>query len=97
LQVRLSGRAPNTHAIGAVVRVTAGDHLQARAVLSQSIYYSADDLRVHFGLGDRVVVDALVVAWPSGDVERFEVPAVDRVIDVRQGTGVPIARGAGRR
>ena len=32
LQVRLRGRAPNTHAIGAVVRLTANGHVQARAV-----------------------------------------------------------------
>ena len=43
--------ASNRSAIGATVVVTAGG-TQARAVLSQSSYYSHDDLRLHFGLGD---------------------------------------------
>ena len=38
-------------AIGATVTVTAGGVTQARAVVSQSSYYSHDDLRLHFGLG----------------------------------------------
>ena len=56
-----------------------------------------DDLRVHFGLGDRASVDTLVVVWPNGEIERFAVPAIDRAIEVRQGTGIPVERSADRR
>ena len=52
LTLRLDGAASNRAAIGATVIVTAGGATQARAVLSQSSYYSHDDLRLHFGLGD---------------------------------------------
>ena len=41
--------------------VTAGGRRQARAVLSQSSYYSHDDLRVHFGLGAASRADAIEV------------------------------------
>ena len=51
LQVRLEGTRANRHGVGATVRVTAGGRTQARAVLSQSSYYSLDDLRLSFGLG----------------------------------------------
>ena len=44
-------RARTAPGIGATVLVTAGGRTQARAVLSQSSYYSHDDLRLHFGLG----------------------------------------------
>ena len=48
---QLEGCASNRSAIGATVRVTAAGRTQAQAVLSQSSYYSVNDLRLHFGLG----------------------------------------------
>ena len=51
LEVRLVGTRSNRAGLGATVVVTAGGRRQARAVLSQSSYYSHDDLRLHFGLG----------------------------------------------
>ena len=38
----------------------------AQAVLSQSSYYSHDDLRLHFGLGTATEADRIEVRWPSG-------------------------------
>ena len=52
--IKLEGTASNRSAIGATVVVTSGGVRQARAVLSQSSYYSHDDLRLHFGLGRAV-------------------------------------------
>jgi len=89
LQVRLTGTDGNRFAIGAIVRLTSGGRTQARAVLSQSSYYSVDDLRVHFGLGPAAAVDGLEVQWPGGRAERFVVRQVDRVVEVREGTGTP--------
>ena len=50
LTIQLIG-AVNKSAIGAMVIVTRARVTQARAVVSQSSYYSHDDLRLHFGLG----------------------------------------------
>ena len=72
IQVALEGRTSNRSGIGATVIVTAGGVRQARAVLSQSSYYSHDDLRAHFGLGSRSRVDEIEVRWPSGQVQRLE-------------------------
>ncbi len=58
----------NRSAIGATVRVTAGGRTQAQVVLSQSSYYSHDDLRLHFGLGRDERADRIEVRWPSGAV-----------------------------
>ena len=46
--------------------VTAGGQRQARAVVSQSSYYSVDDLRLHFGLGPASRADRIEIRWPSG-------------------------------
>ena len=56
----------NRSAIGAVVTVTAAGRTEAQAVLSQSSYYSVNDLRLHFGLGSAAVADRIEVRWPNG-------------------------------
>jgi hypothetical protein len=90
LQVRLEGRDGDVFASGAIVRVTAGGRTQARAVLSQSSYQSHDDRRAHFGLGATGKVDRVEVLWPGGRRETFGVSGVDRVVDLREGSGSPV-------
>ncbi|HWA78250.1 MAG TPA: CRTAC1 family protein [Polyangiaceae bacterium] len=66
LWVRLEGNAPNTQALGAVVRVRTGKARQIRPVRAGSNYVSQDSTEVHFGLGAAAVVDELRVTWPDG-------------------------------
>jgi enediyne biosynthesis protein E4 len=69
VKVALEGRSSNRSAIGATVIVTANGKRQARAVLSQSSYYSHDDLRLHFGIGAASRVESIEVRWPDGGVQ----------------------------
>ena len=82
LGVRLEGRISNRSAIGATVRVTAGGRTQARAVLSQTSYYSHDDLRLHFGLGTADVAKRVEVRWPNGATTVMEDVRAGQVITV---------------
>jgi hypothetical protein len=70
IDVALEGTASNRSAIGATVIVTSGGRRQARALVSQSSYYSHDDMRLHFGLGAASRVESIEVRWPSGRVQR---------------------------
>lgn len=81
---RLRGVTANRLGLGATVRVTAGGRTQARAVLSQSSYYSHDELVVRFGLGSVTHVDKVEVRWPGGDTTVLSGLAADRVHDIRQ-------------
>ena len=72
IDVALEGRSANRSAIGATVIVSAGGRRQARAVLSQSSYYSHDDLRLHFGIGTARSVEEIEVRWPNGRVETIK-------------------------
>jgi enediyne biosynthesis protein E4 len=83
--VKLEGAQGSGSAVGATVLATVAGRTQARAVLSQSSYYSHDDLRAHFGLGQATRADRIEVRWPNGrtDVET-NVPA-DRVVTIREG------------
>jgi hypothetical protein len=76
LQVKLEGTRSNRAGLGATVVVTAGGRKQARPMLSQSSYYSVDDLRAHFGLGAARAAERVEVRWPSGQVDVLKaVPA----------------------
>ena len=62
----LVGTRSNRDAVGARIRVRAGDAWQTRVVMSGSGYLSGSSLRQHFGLGDVDSVDEVEISWPSG-------------------------------
>jgi hypothetical protein len=74
-------------AVGAAVYVTANGMKQRADVLSGGSYLSSNDPRPHFGLGQATAVQEIEVHWPSGKVEHFTVPAVDRIVTLTEGTG----------
>jgi len=43
-------------------------------------------MRAHFGLGTNSKIDYLEVRWPSGLVERFRNPPVDRILIAKEGS-----------
>jgi len=96
LLVRLRGRAPNTDAIGARVRVTAGSKTQFRDVKAGSSYLSQSDLRAHFGLGSESRVERIEVLCPGGVIESVPGVAANQIVTIQQGKGVvstqPFAR-----
>jgi hypothetical protein len=88
IAVKLQGTRSDRAALGATVRVTSNDRTQARVALSQSSYYSHDDLRLHFGLGAAPRADVIEVRWPSGNVETVRDVPGGRVVTIREGAGI---------
>jgi hypothetical protein len=86
IAVGLEGTTSNRAGLGATVLVTAAGRTQARAALSQSSYYSHDDLRLHFGLGRAARADRVEVRWPSGRVDVLRDVEGRRVVTVREGS-----------
>jgi hypothetical protein len=85
--LRLIGRGQNRDAIGARVTLRAGSATQLREVRAGHSYASASDLRLHFGLGERAVVDAIEVRWPDGSRTRHAKVSADRHVVLRQSEG----------
>jgi hypothetical protein len=83
LKVKLVGTKSNRGAIGARVIAKYGDRQQAQAVLSQSSFFSVNDSRLHFGLGEAVAAD-LEIHWPSGGVQKVEGVKADRLVTIRE-------------
>jgi hypothetical protein len=85
IAVKLVGTTSNRAALGATVRLTAGGRTQAQVALSQSSYYSHDDLRLHFGLGSSTAADSIEIRWPSGRIDTVKNVRGGRVVTLREG------------
>jgi hypothetical protein len=66
LRFKLTGKKTNRDAIGAWVRVKAGDRTMARQVMPTKSYLSQSELPVTFGLGKDAQIEAVELTWPSG-------------------------------
>ena len=75
-------------AVGATVYLTANGTKMRDDVLSGGSYLSSNDQRVHFGLGDTAKVDQVEIHWPSGAVEKLDLPKIDRIYTVQEGKGI---------
>ncbi len=85
LQLRLTGTRSNRDAIGAVVRVRAGELAMMRQVKGGSGGHSQSTLTVHFGLGEATVADVVEIDWPSGLRTRWRRQEANRRIEVIEG------------
>ncbi|MBL7931629.1 MAG: VCBS repeat-containing protein [Bacteroidia bacterium] len=75
INLKLIGTVSNRSAIGAIVRIKAtiygNTFWQIREVNAQNTFQGQNDLRVHFGLGDAVILDSISVTWPSGQTDHY--------------------------
>ena len=96
LRVKLVGARSNRDGIGAVVRVTSGRDQQWQ-MLHSGGYLSQSEMILTFGLGSAIKVDALEIAWPSGQVDRLSAIAAGQTVTVEEGKGIIASRPYGRR
>jgi hypothetical protein len=87
LKVFLIGTQSNRSAIGTRVIAKYGDKVQVQAVMGQSSFYSANDRRLHFGLGENTHAD-LEVHWTNGLVEHFSSVEANGLLTIREGKGI---------
>lgn len=80
--VQLDGPAGNRQGFGATVEVTVGPETRSRELPSlRGVGQSPAEL--HFGLGDAVLIDGLVVRWSDGEVTARTGLPVDAQLRVR--------------
>jgi hypothetical protein len=88
LELKLLGTVSNRDAIGAKVKVTAGDLVQYEHVRAGGSFISGNDLRLHFGLGDHTEADSVEIQWPSGAKESLNNVKSNHILAVREGSGI---------
>jgi hypothetical protein len=91
LGLRLIGTTSNRSAIGARVTLHGTKRIWVDEVRSGSSYNSSSDLRLHFGLGAETHISTIEVRWPSGNREAFTPAAIDRILDLTEGSGKPLS------
>jgi hypothetical protein len=84
LEVKLIGVTSNTAAIGARVKIFAGDQVLMRDISTSSGYSAGNPLVAHFGLGAATQAAYLKVEWPSGKVQWLTAVGADQIITIRE-------------
>jgi hypothetical protein len=79
LTITLRGTRSNRDGYGARVRVNG----QTRLTTSAGSYLSANDKRLHFGLGSATSA-TLEIAWPSGIHQKVNDVHADQFLEVRE-------------
>ena len=74
LKIDLEGTQSNRSALGAVVRIEAGDLKLMKVKDGQTGYLSHSDMPLYFGLGNAIQVDRVEVSWPSGIIQVLNGP-----------------------
>jgi len=87
VQFALEGRKSNRTAVGAQVRLKAGDQTRLQFISGGNSFGGQSTSRVHFGLGEIAKVDQIEVRWPNGDKEVFGNIAIDKLQKIVEGTG----------
>src|SRR5438445_21344 len=88
LSVLLIGTKSNRDGVGASLKLSSEGFVQVEQAKGGMSYMSANDPRIHFGLGKRTKVDSLEITWPSGQVDRLKDVPVDKIIAVKEGAGI---------
>jgi hypothetical protein len=97
IKIRTVGTKSNRSGIGARIKVTAqtgtpllsakpgAPLVQIEEVRSCNGYYSASDLRIHFGLGDAQRADLVEIHWPSGAADTWKDLPANRLYVLEEG------------
>jgi len=82
LLIRTIGAKSNRDGIGTRIRLVTEDGVQYNDVGTSVGYASSSDVRVHFGLGRRTLVEELELFWPSGTHQVLKNVKADQVLTV---------------
>jgi len=85
ITIKLIGAKSNRDGYGAVITIKSGTVQQTAYSSSGSSYLSANDNRLHFGLGAAMKVDSITVGWPSGATEVWSNQPANRIITLTEG------------
>ncbi|MGO9471696.1 MAG: FG-GAP-like repeat-containing protein [Isosphaeraceae bacterium] len=86
---RLEGTKSNRDGVGARITVTAGGRRQVAQRMGGGSYQSANDPRLHFGLGACDRIESVEIRWPAGKIDRWTDLAAGRGYLLQEGNPAP--------
>ena len=87
LELAGNGKTSNRDAIGAKIRLAAGDVVCQRQLFPAKSYLSSVELPLTFGLGHHDRADELTITWPSGKTTTLKNLKVDRSYRIDEDAG----------
>ena len=84
IEIRAEGTTSNRFGLGATVRVQTPGRLQVREINNTASYQSANDTRLHVGLGDAKTIPQLEILWPSGVRQVLTAVAANQILTVKE-------------
>ncbi len=84
LEIELKGTAANPFAVGASVRVFAGQSRQLRSISTSRGFQSASSSLLHVGLGNSNEVDSIQVYWPSGNFHTIGRTKANQLLTIKE-------------
>jgi hypothetical protein len=84
LEIRAEGTTSNKFGLGATVRVQTAGGLQVREINNAASYQSANDIRLHVGLGAAKTIPQIEILWPSGIRQMLKDVAVNQILTVKE-------------
>jgi hypothetical protein len=82
--IKAQGSKSNRFGLGATVRVQTAAGLQIRDISNVASYQSANDIRLHVGLGNAKIVQQIEVLWPSGTKQTLMDVAVNQILVIKE-------------
>ena len=82
--LNLVGTTSNRDAIGALVKISAGEKEQVGVRRSTTGYLSQNDHRMHFGIGKADAVEFVEIKWPSGKIQRLENLDANQILTITE-------------
>lgn len=83
LQFNLIGKGQNTQAIGAQIRITAGDKIFYSEQMPNRGFQSSVDPKITVGLGSLTQVDLIQILWPDGKYTELKDQVVDQLLELK--------------
>jgi hypothetical protein len=84
ISLRAQGSKSNAYGIGATVRIQTGSVVQVREVNNAASYLSANDVRLHVGVGAAKTIDRIEILWPSGARQILENVPANQTLAVKE-------------
>lgn len=84
LRLKLVGTRSNRDAIGAWVKVRAGNKTLSRQVMPTKGYLSQSELPITIGLGNAISVEEIIVTWPGGTSQKLGSVQIDKLNVIQQ-------------
>jgi len=86
LNVSLQGVTSNRSGVGARLELYGPWGVQIREVRAGESYGITNSLHQHFGLGQHLLADSLIIRWPGGTVDTYTGLEADQFINVIENT-----------